>query len=61
MFCGLGEKEHTRFSKKKKEIKVKKRKKMDKNIVAEIGLVGIKECLMTYNRVKYILPYLSRL
>ena len=30
MFCGLGELEHTRFRKKKKEKKGKKRKKKEK-------------------------------
>ena len=56
MFCGLGEEERTKFTKKKKEIKGKK-----ENLIAtKSGLVGIKGYLKTYNLMKYFLPYLSR-
>ena len=51
MFCGLGEEERTKIRKKKKEINL---------IAAEIGLVGMKGYLKTYNPMKYFLPYLSR-
>ena len=51
MFCGLGEEEHTKVRKKKKEIKL---------IVAKSRLVGMKGYLKTYNHSKYFLPYLSR-
>ena len=62
MFCGLGEEERTRFKKKKRKTKRKQRKKKGKKnlIVAKSGLIGIKGCLKTYNRLKYFLPYLSR-
>ena len=49
MFCGLGEEERTRFRKKKE----KKREKKENLIAAKSGLVGMKEYLKTYNRVKY--------
>ena len=56
MFCGLGEKEHTRFRKKKKE---KKETKKEKNLMAaKSGFVGMKGYLETYNHVKHFLPYL---
>ena len=47
MFCGL-EEERTRLRKEKKLI------------AAKSGLVGIKGYIETYNRVKYLLSYLSR-
>ena len=51
MFCGLGEEEHTKIRKKKKE----------KNLIAtKSGLVGMKGYLETYNHMKYFSPYLSR-
>ena len=43
MFCGLGEKERTRFRKKKEK----------KLIAAKSGLVGIKGYFKTYNPMKY--------
>ena len=53
MFCGLGEKERTKFRKKKKE-------KKEKNLIAaKRGLVGIKGYLKTSNGVIYFLPYLK--
>ena len=60
MFCGLGEKERTRFRKKKKGKERKKkekngkiRKKKEKNLIAaKSGLVGMKGYHKTYNRVK---------
>ena len=64
MFFGFGEKESTRFRKKKgkkgkkKEKEKKQRKK--KLIVAKSGLVGMKGYLKTYNRLKYFLPYSGR-
>ena len=65
MFCGLGEEEHTKFRKKKKEKNTKKKRKKrrkkekikekkEKLIAPKSGLVGIKGCLDIYNRVKLI-------
>ena len=51
MFCNLGEKDCTRFRKKKK-------KKKGKNLIAA-KLVEIKGYFETYNNVKYFLPYLN--
>ena len=60
MFCGLGEEERTKIRKKKKEIKGKKGKKKEINLIAvKSGLVGMKGYLETYNPMKYFLPYLS--
>ena len=61
MFCGLGEKERTKFRKKKKEIKEKRKKKRKKAHCSQ-KWVGWNErgYLQTYNHVKYFLPYLSR-
>ena len=59
MFCGLGEKECTRFRKKTKERKEKKKENKNKEeqlIAAKNGLVGMKGYRKTYNRVKYFLP-----
>ena len=55
MLCGLGEKERTRFRKRRK-----KKEKQEKNLIAAEKWVGGDEMVKTYNRVKYILPYLSR-
>ena len=52
MFCGLGEEECTKFSKKKKKKKEKKIKEINL-IVAKSGLVGMKGYLETYNHMKY--------
>ena len=59
------EKEKTEREEKKRKNKEKKNgkkeKKTKKNLMAaKSGLVGIKEYIKTYNRVKYFLPYLSR-
>ena len=48
MFCGLGEVERTRFKTQKKRKKVLS--------VGKDEMVSY----MTYNHVKYFLPYLSR-
>ena len=62
MFCGLGDKKRTRFRKNKKEKKKKKKgEKVKKPHRAKSRLVGMKGYLKIYNRVKYFLPYLSRL
>ena len=54
MFCGLGEEERTKITKKKKE------KKENNLIAAKSGLVGMKGYLKIYNHMKFFLPYLSR-
>ena len=55
MFCGFGEEERTRFTKKRRTKKEKK-----KLIEAKSGLVGMKRYFETYNRVKYFLWHLNR-
>ena len=53
MLCSLGEEECTKF-------RNQKMKKEKKNLMRLKVYVGMKEYLMTYNHVKYFLPYLSR-
>ena len=53
MFSGLGEERIIFRKKKKRKKKGKKRKQKRKNLIAaNSGLVGMKECLKTYNHVK---------
>ena len=52
MLCGLGEEECTKFRKQKM--------KKEKKLYATKSEVGMKGYLMSYNYVKYFLPYLSR-
>ena len=49
--CVVGEEEHTKIRKKKKEINL---------IAAKSRSVGMKGYIEIYNPMKYFLPYLSR-